>query len=55
MSTKFRNATVDGFRSMAGSVVSVLLFLLSSGPVILLWIAILFFPVRWAWRRWKSR
>jgi hypothetical protein len=53
--TKFRNAAVDGFRSMAGSLVSVALFLLSDGPVLLLWAAILFFPVRFAWRLWKAR
>jgi hypothetical protein len=51
--TQFRNAAVDGFRSMAGSLMGVALFLLSGGPVVLLWIAILFFPARWAWRRWR--
>jgi hypothetical protein len=55
LSTKFRNAAVDGFRGMVGSVVGISLFLLSSGPAILLWIAILFFPARFAWRRWKAR
>jgi anti-sigma factor RsiW len=55
LSTQFRNAAVDGFRGMAGSVVGVALFLLSSGPVLLLWAAILFFPARFAWRRWQDR
>lgn len=52
-STLFHNAAVDGFRSMAGSVIGVALFLLSSGPVMLLWAAILFFPARFAWRRFR--
>jgi anti-sigma factor RsiW len=53
--TQFRNAAVDGFRSAAGSLVAIALFLLSDGPVLLLWAAILFFPARLAWRRWHAR
>ncbi len=54
-STQFRNAAVEGFRSAAGSVMGVGLFLLADGPVLLLWAAILFFPARFAWRRWQAR
>jgi hypothetical protein len=53
--TRFRNAAVDGYRTVAEGVVSVLLFVASYGPSILLWGAILFFPARWAWRKWRSR
>ena len=55
VSTQFRNAAVDGFRGVEGSVMGVALFVLSDGPVLLLWAAILFFPARFAWRRWQAR
>jgi hypothetical protein len=55
LSTQFRNAAVDGLRGITGSVVGIALFLLSDGPVLLLWAAILFFPARFAWRRWQAR
>jgi hypothetical protein len=45
------NAAVEGYRSVADGLVSVAMFLLSSGPALLLWAAVLFFPVRYAWRR----
>jgi hypothetical protein len=32
-------------------VIGLVAWLLESGPTLLLWIAILFFPIRWAWRR----
>ena len=51
--TRFRNAAVSGLRSMAASLVAVVLFLMSAAPVVLLWAAILFFPVRYGWRRWR--
>jgi hypothetical protein len=49
--TRFRNAIVEGYKTMLDSVVSVLVFLLSSGPSLLLWSGLLFFPVRGLWRR----
>ncbi len=33
------------------SVIGLLLFMADSGPTLLLWAAILFFPARWAWRK----
>jgi len=53
--TRIRNAAVDGLGGAAGSLEDVALFLLSGGPVLLLWAAILFFPARFAWRRWRAR
>ncbi len=54
-STRFRNAAVEGYRTMVDGIVSLLLFLISVAPTLLLWTAILFFPVRWAWRKlWKK-
>jgi hypothetical protein len=50
-SGRMRNAAVEGYRSMIEGVVSVVLFLFSYGPSLLLWGAILFFPARAAWRK----
>jgi hypothetical protein len=49
--TRFQNAAVDGYQGMVDGVAAVLLTLLSYGPSLLLWAALLFFPVRAAWRR----
>jgi Domain of unknown function (DUF4349)/Putative zinc-finger len=53
--TQFRNAAVDGYRSVVDGILAVLLWLLSVGPTLLLWAAILFFPVRMAWRKARHR
>jgi len=53
-SNRFHNAAVDGYRSVVEGLVDVVLFLLSSGPSLLVWAVILFFPVRWAWRKLKK-
>ncbi len=53
--TRIRNAAVDGYSTVSESVVNVVLFLFSYGPVLLLWGAVLFFPVRAVWRRWRRR
>jgi uncharacterized protein DUF4349/putative zinc finger protein len=49
--TRFRNAAVEGYRSMVEGLVDMLLVLLSYGPSALIWGALLFFPVRIVWRR----
>lgn len=49
--TRFRNAAVEGFSTMVEGIVSVVLFLISYGPSLLLWGGLLFFPVRGVWRR----
>jgi hypothetical protein len=49
--SRFRNAAVDGYNTVVEGLISVGLFLLSAGPSLLLWAAILFFPARWAWKR----
>jgi hypothetical protein len=53
-SHRFHNAAVDGYRSVVEGLVDVVLFLLSSGPSLLIWAAILFFPARWAWRKLRK-
>jgi hypothetical protein len=35
------------------SLSALLMLLISRGPVFLLWIAILYLPARFAWRRWR--
>ena len=52
--SKFRNAAVDGYNTVVEGFIDVGLFALSAGPSLLIWIAILFFPARWAWRKWKK-
>jgi hypothetical protein len=49
--TRLGNAAVEGYRSMADGVVSLVLFLLSTGPSLVLWGAILFFPARMLWKK----
>lgn len=53
--TRIHNAAVEGYTSMVDGLVSVILFLFSVGPTLLLWGAILFFPARAVWRRWRAR
>jgi hypothetical protein len=54
-STRFRNAAVDGYRSLADGFVSLLLFLLSAGPSLLVWGGILLLVVRVAWKRLRRK
>jgi hypothetical protein len=55
LGTRFHNAAVDGYQSVVDFIISVALFLISYGPMLLLWAAILFFPARLLWRRWRER
>jgi len=50
---QLRNASVNGFRSAFESLLALVLFLAESGPAILLWLALLFIPVRLLWRRYQ--
>jgi hypothetical protein len=51
---RLRNALVDGARAAIDSAVGVTLAILSAAPTLALWTALLFFPVRAAWR-WLRR
>ncbi len=51
LGAQFRNAAVAGFSKAAMSLSALLLFVISRGPVFLFWIAILYLPLRFAWRR----
>jgi hypothetical protein len=48
---RLRNAAVEGYQNMIGGLVAIGLFGMAVGPTVLLWTALLFFPVRYAWRR----
>ena len=51
---RFRNAAIQGYRSMADSLIDLLLFLISAAPTLLLWGCLLFFPARFVWKKWRS-
>ena len=51
---QIRNALVEGYHDAAGGLLSVFVFFLNVGPSLLLWAVILFWPARWAWRRWRK-
>ena len=51
LSTRLRNAAVDGLRRAFGSVVEVTLTVLQVAPVALLWLAVLWWPIRLIVRR----
>jgi anti-sigma factor RsiW len=51
---RLRNAMVDGAKAAIEGVVSVVLAVLTAAPTIAIWFALLFFPVRWAWRRLRG-
>ena len=50
-STRLGNAAVEGYRTMADGIVSLALFLLSTGPSLLLWGVVLFLPARLVWKK----
>ena len=45
-----RNAGINGFRNLFGSVLALVLFLAESGPSLLFWLTLLGIP---AWRLWR--
>jgi len=52
--TRFRNAAVDGYRSVVNFIIGVALFLISDGPMLVVWTLILLLPARWVWRRYRK-
>ncbi|HET7108794.1 MAG TPA: DUF4349 domain-containing protein [Candidatus Acidoferrum sp.] len=52
VATEIRAAAVAGSSDVLNSLLAILLFVVSRGPVTLLWVAVVFFPVRWIWRKW---
>ena len=53
-STRLSNAAVEGYRNITDGALSLVLFLLTSGPTLLVWGIVLFFPARLAWKKFRS-
>lgn len=52
-STLIHNAAINGYRNVADTILSLVLFLAEFGPVLLLWAGLLFVPGWFVWRRWR--
>ena len=52
LAAEFRNAAMAGLSDALSSLSAIALFVISRGPVTLLWVVLVFFPVRWMWRKW---
>lgn len=52
---QLRNAGIEGIRAIRDTVVSVLFWLLSTGPILLFWILILCYPARLIWKKIRPR
>lgn len=52
IAAEFRAAAVAGSSDVLSSLLAIILFVISRGPVTLLWVAVVFFPARWMWRKW---
>ena len=48
------NAGVEGYRNVSETIMGIAEFLLAYGPTLLLWLLILWFPARFAWRRLRA-
>ena len=53
--TRLRNAAVEGYRNVIDGVVASIAFLLSTGPALLIALAIAVLPARWLFRKWRER
>lgn len=53
IAAEFRNAALAGLSDALGSLSAIALFVISRGPVTLLWIVLVYFPGRWIWRKWR--
>jgi DNA repair exonuclease SbcCD ATPase subunit len=53
ISAQLHSAATAGFGEAAASLSAILLFFIGRGPVVLLWMAILFIPARLVWKRWQ--
>jgi hypothetical protein len=42
-----------GFSDALCSLSAIVIFAVGRGPVILLWVLLIYFPARWAWRKWR--
>jgi hypothetical protein len=54
VSTRMHNALVAGYRNASETVLGILLFFMTDGPTLLLWLVILVLPAIFAWRRYRK-
>jgi hypothetical protein len=52
---QFRNSAVEGYQTMAAGLIGLVNTALFYGPSLILWLAVAFFPVRFAWRRLAAK
>jgi hypothetical protein len=52
LTAEFRNAAIAGLSDALSSLSAIVLFVISRGPVTLLWVMLVYFPGRWIWRKW---
>jgi hypothetical protein len=52
LGAQLRSALATGFGDAMASVAGLLAFLIGRGPVVVLWAAILYLPVRLVWKKW---
>jgi hypothetical protein len=53
ISTLIHNAAVNGYRNVADTLLSIILFFAEYGPVLAFWILVLALPATIVWRRWR--
>ena len=53
ISTLIHNAAVNGYRNVADTLLSILLFFAEYGPVLIFWFLVLALPAAILWRRWR--
>ena len=51
---QFRKAALSGLSDALNSLSTIVLFIISYGPAILLWTLLLLFPGRWIWKKWRA-
>jgi anti-sigma factor RsiW len=53
ISTLIHNAAVNGYRNVADTLLSIVLFFAEYGPVLCFWLIVFFIPGLLVWRRWR--
>jgi hypothetical protein len=53
LSTLVHNAAIDGYRNVTGTLLSIILFFVAYGPVLIFWFLVLAIPAWLVWRRWR--
>lgn len=53
ISTLIHNAAINGYRNLADTLLSIVLFLAEFGPVFVFWLLLLALPATLVWRRWR--